>query len=200
MIEGADERVDLCCGMNAGDEGDFESAGGGVKSVLKHVVEVAGVGLLVTRFGVIEVVNGFFAKEGGEHASSPSAVEIGLFLLRALVDAIGESAPENIHFKVGGFVAEKLDGFHASGDGNRVTAQGAGLVDGAEGGEMLHNGTGSTDGSDGETPSDDFAERGDIGMDAAHVTVGGGAEAEAVDDFVENQEGADICGGSAETF
>jgi len=74
LFEGADERVDVRSGVNPRDEGDFEPAGRGVESMIKHVVEVAGMGLLVAGFGVVEIVDGFSSEEGCEQAAAGGAV------------------------------------------------------------------------------------------------------------------------------
>ena len=67
---------------------------------------------------------------------------------------------------VGVGFGEELDGFGSGGHGYGVAGEGTGLVHGSEGRDVGHEFSAGAVCSDGESAADDFAEAGDVGLDA----------------------------------
>ena len=74
---------------------------------------------------------------------------------------------------------EALEGGEASGDGDGVTAEGAGLIHGAEGRDAVHDVFASAIGREGHATADDFTERGHVGDEAITLLCAAGGEAAA---------------------
>ena len=85
--ERIEERIDVGSGVGGGNKGNFESTRWGVEAVFEHMVEIGGVRFLVAGFGVIKVMNGFLAEEGGKHAAALCAVQIKAFFFSNPIDS-----------------------------------------------------------------------------------------------------------------
>ena len=94
----------------------------------------------------------------------------------------------------GGVVAEVADGGVAGGHGEGVAAERAGLVDGAERGELIHELALAAEGSAWEAAADDFAEGDEVGVEVVEFERAAEGEAEAGHDFVDDEQGAVVVG------
>lgn len=192
--------VDVVFVVGEGDEAGLVGGGGDVDAALEggpeeffeefhvlfhDVVDVAdfAVGEVEAEHGadaVDAVGDAFFLHEGAE-----AGFEVGAELIEA-----GEAI-----WPAGGECAELGE---AGGHGEGVSREGACLVDGAEGGEHVHDVCTAAEGSDGEAAADDFAEAGEVWGEVFEALDAGFAEAEAGHDFIEDEEGAVLLGDGGE--
>src|SRR5207244_1262324 len=89
-----------------------------------------------------------------------------------------------------GMLAEEVDGGETGGHGEGIAAERAGLIDGAEGRDQVHDLRRPAVGADGEAAADDLAERGEVGRDVEALLRAAEGEAEAGHDLVEDEERA----------
>ena len=90
------------------------------------------------------------------------------------------------------------DGGDAGGHGEWIAAEGSGLVDGAEGGEQIHEFALAAEDADGEAAADDFAEGDEVGVERVELAGAAEGNAEAGHDFVDDEESAFAAGEGAE--
>ena len=74
------------------------------------------------------------------------------------------------------------------------------MINGTEGGEVIHNFGFAAEGADGEAAPDDLAEGGEVGGDAGAFLHSAGGEAESGHHFIKNEEGAVVGAEAAECF
>ena len=96
--------------------------------------------------------------------------------------------------------AQIADGGDAGGHGERIAAERAGLVDGPERRELIHDVGAAAEGADGQAAADDLAEGGEVGADAVEFLRSAEGHAEAGHDFVEDEQRAVLRGERAQGF
>ena len=112
------------------------------------------------------VTAGLRAEEATEHPADLVGAEgdagaVGLFLqpgcqsLRGPVELLVEAVD-----------ARQFQGRQAGRERDRIAGQGAGLVDRAQRGDLLHDVAATAEGADRQAAADDLAQRGEIGCDA----------------------------------
>ena len=90
------------------------------------------------------------------------------------------------------------EGGEAGGHGQRIAAQRAGLVDGTEGRELIHEGALAAEDADRQSAADDFAEGDQVGIEAIQLTGAAQSHAESGHHFVDNEQRAVLsCEGCA---
>jgi hypothetical protein len=99
-------------------------------------------------------------------------------------------------FRIGKFFQRR----DARGHRERVAAQGAGLIHGAERREAVHDVAPPAERTDGQAAADDFAERREVGPDAEALLRAAGREAEAGHHLVEDQHRLLLCRDLPEQF
>jgi len=107
-----------------------------------------------------------------------------------LAKTVGELGSEVFEALVGAGFIEFLELGKAGGHGKGVTAEGAGLVNGAVGSELVHDVGAATEGSDGEPTADDFAHGCEVGVEVFEFLNAALCEAEAGHDFIKDDEGS----------
>ncbi len=98
---------------------------------------------------------------------------------------------------VGDEVFERSD---SGGHGERISAEGSGLIDRAEGSQMIHDVGAPAEGSAGQAPADDLAERGEVGLDVVEALSATQRDAESGHDLVEDEKGTVFTGNLAQAF
>ena len=115
----------------------------------------------VRRLHVGEVASLSLGEADGEHGLRPLHVVRHALGGQGRGDQRGQPVGVRVQGPVDRVVRE-LQGRQAGGHGHRVTRQGAGLVDGADRGEHVHDVGASTEGCRGHTAGDDLAEGGEV--------------------------------------
>jgi hypothetical protein len=105
-------------------------------------------------------------------------------------EAVGEGRRGGLERGVRVLAGEDLQGREAGGDGDRVPAEGAGLVDRAERGDRPHDLRAAAVSGAGHAAADDLAEAGEVRGDAVAGLGAAEGDAEAGHDLVEDQDGA----------
>ena len=70
---------------------------------------------------------------------------------------------------LGGVLLQVADGGDAGGHGERIAAEGSGLVDRAERREQVHEAALAAEDADGQAAADDLAQRDQVGVDAVKL-------------------------------
>ena len=184
-----DGALQLLLGVGQAGEEGLERARGQGDAPVEQVVEEAGVAGAVGLFGGGVVVGGLVGEEEAHEGADGGDLhgEAGLGDHGGEVGRQLGRPARQLH--VGGVVEEVEDG-QAGGGGQGVPRQRARLVDGPAGGEHRHHVGPAPEGGEGQSPADDLAEGGEVGGDAEVGLGAAGAEAEAGDDLVEDEEGA----------
>ena len=154
----------------------------------------------VCGFGGGEVADGVGGEEPGEHGSLAVGGEGDSGFSCCCGDAVGDGGGGLVDLGVDGFAVllEVGEGGDAGGHGEGVSAEGSGLVDGAERGELVHDFGAAAEGSDGESSADDFAQGREVGADLGELLHAAEGDAEAGHNFVEDEERAFAGGDVAE--
>lgn len=105
------------------------------------------------------------------------------------VDQAGEAIGVGVDGVVAGFVGQG-EGGQACGHGHGVSGEGAGLVDGAVGGEVAHDVGAAAEGCGGKASGDDFSEGDEVPGDAVDAVPAVAGGAETGHHFVEDEQGA----------
>ena len=187
--------------MGVGHEEGFEGGRGEVDVLVKHGEEPGFEPGSVGFAGVVVVEDVFFGEEDAEHGAGvvadegdscfvcglfPAGKEVFCFLFKNLIEV------RNGH--------HLFQCLNAGGNGQGVAGEGACLVDGAVGGDAVHDFFSAAVGCCGEAAADDFAEACHVGVDvvAGLGSVEGGAE--AAHNFVKYEDGAVFFGFFPECF
>ena len=182
--------VDVVWGVGGADEGGFELGGWPVDALIEKAVEGGGVAGGVAGESGLEVGDGVGGEEEGEHGADAVEGEGEVAVGEDGADAVLELGADGFEVLIDGAIGEELALGEAGDHGEGVAGEGAGLVDGAGGGKGVHDFGAAAEGADGEATADDFAEEGEVGMDAGEFLDAAEGEAEAGHDFVEDEEGA----------
>ena len=83
-----------------------------------------------------------------------------------------------------------LEGRKTAGDGDGVAGKRAGLVDGTEGSDLLHDFAATAEGGNGHATADHLAEHREVGLDTVEGLGAALSDAEARHDFVDDEDGA----------
>src|SRR5690606_16494573 len=136
------------------------------------------------------VANRFLGEVEGEHGADLRDLDGETFFIRGFADCGGELAAHFVESGVWVLRLEEAKGGDAGGHGERISAEGSGVINGAFGGEVIHDFATSAKSSDWESAADDFAHGGEVGDDFFAFLNAAGGDAESGHDFVENQERA----------
>lgn len=140
--------------------------------------------------GVFVIAHGLLTEEEGKHGADLGHLEWEAFRLRCVEEGVAHLRAHGLEEWVGVGVFELFQRGDASGHGERVAAESAGLIDGAEGRELIHDLGLAAEGTDGEAAADDFTQRGEVGRDADAFLHATGGDAKAGHDLVENEYAA----------
>ena len=182
--------------MGEGKEACFVRGGGDVDAFVEAGPEELFEEFHVLFHDVVDVDDLAVGEEQAEHgADAVDAVGDALFRHQG-AEAGFEMQAELIEAgeAVGGAGGELTELGEAGGHGERVAGKRARLVDGAEGGEHVHDVCAAAEGSHREATADDFPEAGKIRGDVFQPLHAGLAEAKAGHDFVEDQQGSVFLG------
>src|SRR5690606_16695823 len=113
-------------------------------------------------------------------------------------EALTQPGGHGLERGVGLVALDDLQGREAGGDRQRVSAQGAGLIDGPERGDALHDLASAPVGADRHAAADDLAEASEIRGHAEALLGAAWGHAKAGHDLVEDQHGALALGDLAE--
>lgn len=185
--EGFGSQFDGIGGVGRGEEASFELGGREVDAFFEASVEEASEGGGIGLLSGFEVVDGAWVEVEAEHGAD--AVEGEGFLVEDGAEGIFELGADGLEGLpcVGLLEVEELS--DASGEGEGVAGEGSGLINGAVGGEEVHNFCFAAEGTDGEASADDFAKGGEVGGDVVEGLSAAGVDAEAGHDFIEDEEG-----------
>lgn len=140
-------------------------------------------------------VDDFFVEEvEAEHGSDLVDAVGDAFFGEDVAEAGGEVVANFIEVGVGVAFFEFAELGESGDHGEGVSAEGSGLVDGAIGGELVHDIGAAAEGSDGKSAADDLAHGGEVGGEVLEFLDAAFGEAEAGHDFIEDDEGA-VLGG-----
>ena len=120
----------------------------------------------------------------------------------ALRDTIRQGGTEFFELRVdlGTMLLQIAEGGEAGGHGQRIAAQRAGLVDGTEGRELIHQGALAAEDADRQSAADDFAEGEQVGIEAIQLTGAAQSHAESGHHFIDNEQRAVFCRERAQAF
>jgi hypothetical protein len=111
-----------------------------------------------------------------------------------------QPAGDRLEALIAAGLLQQLQGLDAGGHGQRIAAQGAGLVHGARGGHHRHDVGPAAVGAHGQAAADHLAHGGEVGGDAELGLGAAVADAEAGHHLVEHQQGAVLLGELADAF
>ena len=188
--------------MGGGDKGGLVLAGREPDAGVEHSAMEASEGGGVGGCGVGEAGDLLAGEEPGKHGADAVGGQGDAGLAGDGSDALRDACGGGFEAVVDGFLVldEMAEGGDAGGHGEGIAAEGSGLVDGAERGEILHDVGSSAEGSAGQTAADDLAEGGEVGLDGVDLLGATEGETEAGHDLVEDQESAVLGGEVAEAL
>ena len=187
---------DIGWGVGSGEEARFELRGGEVDAVLEAGVEKFREAVSVAVHGVFEVFNRPLGEVEAEHRANAVEDE---------GEAVDRLAGGGFKCRAGFLEAgPAVDAFHflelgeASGHGDGISREGAGLVDWSVGREEIHDFGAPAERTHGESAADDLAHGGEVGSDAEDLLSAAAREAEAGHDLVKDENGAVGCAEGAQ--
>ena len=184
--------------MGEGDETGFVGGGGEVDSLVEAGPEELFEDVEVLGDDVVDVEDFAVDEVEAEHRADAVDAVGDAFFGEEAAEAGFEVGADGVELGPGVAFFEFAQLGETTDHGEGVSAEGAGLVDGAVGGELVHDVGATTEGADGESAADDFAHRGEVGGEGFEFLYAAFGETEAGHDFVEDEEGAMFGGDVAE--
>ena len=168
--------------------------------MLEGVVEELFEGAGVAGGGLVVVADGLFGEEAGEHGTDLGNLQGDAFLVGGNQQGVGDLSAHRIEGGIGLCLEEFVEGGDSGGHGEGVAAEGSGLVNRTEGGEVIHDFRFAAEGADREAAADDFTEGGEVGGDADAFLYPARGETESRHDLVKDQDGGVLGTEFADSF
>src|SRR5271170_4637848 len=202
FASGFEEEAYFGWGVCGGDEGSLELAGREPDAGFEERSVEASEGDGVRGGSGGEVGDWLVGEKPGEHGAYAVGCERYTVFMCDASHSAGDEFGRLFEPVVDVFlmVDEVAEGSDPCGHGERVSAEGSRLIDGAKRGEVLHDVGASAEGAAGEATADDFAEGRDVRCDAVDLLRSAKGEAEAGHHLVEEEERAVGCGDLAQAF
>ena len=168
FVQGGGKAVEVFWGVGGGEEADLVGRGGQGDAAFQEGVEDGGVAVDgITADGLCKA-RGLGVGEGDPEDGAEADEACAVSIKDGGEDRVEVCAQFGEGLPAAGAV-ELVEGGEAGRHRDRVPAEGAGLVDGAVGGEHIHDLGGATEGADGQAAADDLAEGGEVGRDAEQL-------------------------------
>jgi len=178
--------------VSGAEEHGFELGGGEPDALVEHGVVEAAEGFGVGFGGLGVVGDGVGVEEPGPHGAYAVCCEGNSGGCGLEGYAFGDGFGGGFEFGVdlGGVGLETGEGGDSGGHGEGVSAEGSGLVDGAERREQVHEALLAAEDADGEASADNFAEGDEVGGEVVELAGAAEGYAEAGHYFVGDEQGA----------
>src|SRR6185369_3014646 len=134
------------------------------------------------------VVDGVAGEISAKHGAAAVELDGDAGIAGGLAEAGLKSAAEGFELSVGVGAAEFLEGGDAGGEGDRVAAQGAGLVNRADGSDEIHDISPASESAHWQASANHFAETTQVGRDPEAFLRAALSQAKAGHYFVEDQQ------------
>mmetsp|Transcript_11265 Transcript_11265/g.28891 ORF Transcript_11265/g.28891 Transcript_11265/m.28891 type:complete len:438 (+) Transcript_11265:144-1457(+) len=197
---GLDGPLNVSLSVLQRGEASLVLGGREVHTLLQHTAVPPAKLLGVRRGGLLKARHGALAEEEAEHAADGAAAHGVPSLPASLQDALDQGLGDLVQVLVGTGLAQDLQGLNASGHGQGVSGQGAGLVHGARGRNHLHDVAAAAVRANREATADDLAHGSQVGGHSEVLLGAALGDAEAGHNLVEAQQGALLLGHVTQTL
>jgi len=184
--------------VGEGEEAGFVGGGGEVDALVEAGPEELFEDVEILGHDVIDVEDVAVDEVEAEHGADAVDAVGDAFFDEQAAQAILKVFAQGVELRIAVAFFEFAELGEADDHGEGVSAEGAGLIDGAVGGELVHDVGAAAEGSDGEASADDLAHGGEVGGEGFEFLDAALGEAEAGHDLVEDEEGAVFGGEVAE--
>src|SRR5574337_1760233 len=151
-------RFNVGGGMSIGKKGGLELRGWEINSPLQHSPEERCVAVCVRGPSCLVVDDRLLSEEGGTHRADPLTLKRDALLCRQLLQPGLQQLPFGLKLLVESRLVEKAKGLDAGPHGEGIAGKGPGLIDGPQGGDLLHDAARTTVRAHRQAPADDLAE------------------------------------------
>ena len=182
--------VDVLAFMRGGEERRLVGGRRQVDAVVERVTEDLAVEVAVRGDGLVVVADLLVIEEQREHRTDLRDLQRDALRLRSAQQRVADATAEGVEARVRVLALELADRGEAGGHGERVARQRAGLIDGTQRRELVHDLGLAAEGADREATADDLTHADEVGHHIMQALCARQREAEARHHFVKDEDRA----------